>query len=105
MSNEEVKEEVEKVPEEVEEVSKKVTEEVQEVAEEVKRNKAKFVNAQKLKCNYKIYKEQRTKLKMPITKNCAKCGKSFKDNDELYTAQKEKDKTEKKYIICKKCTK
>ena len=103
MSNEEVKEEVEKVPEEVEEVSKRVAEEVQAEAEEVEQ-KEKFVNITKLKCSYRTYKEQRTKLKMPVTKNCAKCGKSFKDNDELYTAQKEKDKTEKKYIICKKCT-
>lgn len=101
MNNEEVK----KVPEEVEEVSKKVAEEVQEVAEEVERNKIKFVNAQKLKCNYKTYKEQRTQLNMPIVEKCQKCGKNFKDNDELYTAQKEKDRTEKRYIICKKCTK
>lgn len=108
MSNEEVKEEVEKVPEEVEEVSKKVVEEVPEevqaVDEEVEQKEDKFLNITKLKCSYRVYKEQRTKLKMPVTKNCAKCGKSFKDNDELYTAQKEKDKTEKKYIICKKCT-
>lgn len=110
MSNEEVKEEVEKVPEEVEEVSKKVAEEVsgevQAVAEEVEqKNELKLTNIQKLKCNYTVYKRERTKLKMPVTKKCAKCGKDFVDKDELYIANKEKDKTGKNYLICENCIK
>lgn len=104
------KRELEKVSEEVEEVSKKgaeeVSEEVQEVAEEVEQeSKAKFINSEKLKCNFEVYKRERTKLKMNITEKCTKCGKNFKDNDELYSAYKENDKTGKKYLICKNCTK
>ncbi len=102
MNNEEVKEEVEKVPEEVEKISKKVAEEVPEEAEQ---KQGKFVNVTKLKCNYTTYKNERTKLKMLVITKCQKCCKSFKDGDELYFAYKRNDKTGKKYLICKNCTK
>lgn len=110
MSNEEVKEEVEKVPEEVEEVSKKVaeeaSEEVQVVAEEVEqKDEPKFTDIKKLKCNYTVYKRERTNLKMPIVEKCQKCGKQFKNGDELYTAYTEKDNIRQSYLICKKCAK
>lgn len=110
MSNEEVKEEVEKIPEEVEEVSKKVVEEVPEevqvVGEEVeKKNTEKFTETKKLKCDYTVYKRERTKLKMPIVEKCQKCGKNFKDGDELYAGYTEKDNIRQSYLICKKCTK
>lgn len=110
MSNEEVKEEVERVPEEVEEVLKKVAEEVleevQTVAEEVEqKNELKFTNIQKLKCNYTVYKRERTNLKMPVIEKCQKCGKQFKDGDELYTGYTEKDNIRKSYLICKNCAK
>lgn len=108
MNNEEVKEEVEKVPEEVEEVSKnvgeEVTEEVQAGAEEVKQ-KEKFVNITKLKCNYTIYKNERTKLKMPVIEKCQKCDKSFKEGDELYSAYKIDHDIKQNYLICSKCAK
>lgn len=110
MSNEEVKEEVEKVSEEVEEVSKKVIEEVPEevqaVAEEVKqKNKTKFTDVKKLKCDYTVYKRERTNLKMTVIEKCQKCGKKFKDGDELYTGYTEKDNIKQSYLICKKCAK
>ena len=110
MSNEEVKEEVEKVPEEVEEVSKKVVEEVPEevqaVAEEVEqKDELKFTGIEKLKCNYTVYKRERTKLKMPIVEKCKKCGKKFKDSDELYIGYIENGETKQSYLICKKCAK
>lgn len=110
MNNEEVKEEVEKVPEEVEEVSKKVIEdvpeEVQAVAEEVEqKDEPKFTDIKKLKCNYTVYKRERTNLKMPIVEKCQKCGKQFKNGDELYTAYTEKDNIRQSYLICKKCAK
>lgn len=106
MNNEEVKEEVEKVPEEVEKISKKVAEEVQEVGEEVeKKNTEKFTETKKLKCDYTVYKRERTKLKMPIIEKCEKCGKHFKNGDELYTAYIEKDNIRQSYLICKKCAK
>lgn len=108
MSNEEVKEEVEKVPEEVEEISKKVVEEVPEevqaVAEEVEQ-KEKFVNITKLKCNYTIYKRERTKLKMPVIEKCQICSKKFENGDELYTAYTEKENIRQSYLICSKCAK
>lgn len=108
MSNEEVKEEVEKMPEEVGEVSKKVAEEVSEevqaVAEEVEQ-KEKFVNITKLKCNYTTYKNERTNLKMPVIEKCQNCGKKFKDGDELYSAYKIDDNIKQNYLICKKCAK
>ena len=110
MNNEEVKEEVEKIPEEVERVLKKepeeVPEEVQVVGEEVeKKNTEKFTETKKLKCDYTVYKRERTKLKMPIIENCEKCGKQFKNGDELYTAYTEKDNIRQSYLICKKCAK
>ena len=110
MSNEEVKEEVEKVPEEVEEVSKKVTEEVPEevqaVAEEVEqKNEPKFTEIKKLKCDYTVYKRERTNLKMPVVEKCQKCEKKFKDGDELYTGYIENDETKQNYLICRKCAK
>ena len=88
MSNEEVKEEVERVPEEVEQ-----------------KNELKFTNIQKLKCNYTVYKRERTNLKMPVIEKCQKCGKQFKDGDELYTGYTEKDNIRKSYLICKNCAK
>ena len=112
--NEEVKEEVEKVPEEVEEVlkkdvektSEKVSEEVQAVAEEVEqKNEPRFTDIKKLKCNYTVYKRERTNLKMPVIEKCQKCGKKFKDGDELYTGYTEKDNIKQSYLICKKCAK
>lgn len=110
MSNEEVKEEVEKVPEEVEEVSKKeaeeVPEEVQTVAEEVEqKNEPKFTDIKKLKCDYTIYKREREKLKMKVIEKCSKCGKKFKDGDELYIGHTKKGNIEQNLIICKKCAK
>lgn len=110
MSNEEVKEEVQKAPEEVEEVSKKVVEEVPEevqaVAEEVEqKNEPKFTEIKKLKCDYTVYKRERTNLKMPIVEKCQKCGKKFKDGDILYTAYTEKDNIKQSYLVCKKCAK
>ena len=108
MSNEEVKEEVEKIPEEVEEVSKKVTEEVPEemqaVAEEVEqKDEPKFTDIKKLKCDYTVYKRERTNLRMPAVEKCQECGKNFKDGDELYTAYTEKDNIKQSYLICKNC--
>lgn len=100
MNNEEVKE---KMTEEVEEVSKKVAEEVPEEVEQ--KNEQEFVNATKLKCDYTVYKRERTNLKMQIVENCSKCGKKFKDSDELYIAKLKNDRTDKNYIICKKCAK
>lgn len=110
MNNEEVKEEVEKVPEEVEEVSKKeveeVPEEVQVVAEEVEqKNEPKFTDIKKLKCDYTIYKREREKLKMKVIEKCSKCGKKFKDGDELYIGYTKKGNIEQNFIICKKCAK
>ena len=110
MSNEEVEEALKKEPEEVEEVSKKVTEEVPEevqaVAEEVEqKNEPKFTEIKKLKCDYTVYKRERTNLKMPVTEKCQKCSKKFKDSDELYTGYTEKDNIRKSYLICKKCAK
>lgn len=117
MSNEEVKEEVERVPEEVEKVLKKEAEEVQEVSEKVaeevqavteeveQKNEEEFVNATKLKCDYTVYRRERAKLKMPVVEKCQKCGKNFKDGDELYTSYIKNDETKQNYLICKKCTK
>lgn len=116
MSNEEV-EKVEKTQEEVEEVSKKevekvqklteeVPEEVQVVAEEVEqKNEPKFTDIKKLKCDYTIYKREREKLKMKVIEKCSKCGKKFKDGDELYIGHTKKGDIEQNLIICKKCAK
>lgn len=60
-----------------------------------------FTNVTKLKCSFGVYKEQRTHHNMPITKKCQKCGKKFKENDELYQAIGQK--TKETYIICNEC--
>lgn len=104
MNNGEVKE-VEKVPEEVEEVSKKVAEEVPEEVKTFTEEEKKFINVSKLKCNYTIYQEQRKKLKMPFAVKCGKCGKLFKNGDEIYSANTKKDNKKIDCIICKKCSK
>ena len=106
MNNEEVKEEVEKVPEEVEEVSKEVVEEAQVEAEEVEqKNELKFTDIKKLKCDYTVYKRERTKLKMPVVEKCQICSKNFKDGDELFTGYTIKDNIKQSYLVCKKCAK
>ena len=69
--------------------------EISEVMEKV------FTNVTKLKCNFEVYKNQRTAHNMPITEKCQKCGKKFKENDELYQATEETKKEN--YIICNKC--
>ena len=105
MSNEKVKEKVEK-SEEVEELSKKEAEEVQAVAEEEEQEiKTKFTDVKKLKCDYTVYKRERTNLKMPVVEECQKCGKKFKDGDELYSAYIENKDIKQNYIICKNCAK
>lgn len=60
-----------------------------------------FTNITKLKCGFGMYKEQRTYHNMPIIEKCQKCGKKFKENDELYQATEETKKEN--YIICNKC--
>lgn len=116
MNNEEVKEEVEKVPEEVQVVAEEV-EEIKDLKESGKNatrivmfddmtlEEERFTNIKKLKCDYTIYKNERTKLKMPVITKCQKCCKSFKAGDELYSAYKKSDETGKKYLICKNCAK
>ena len=101
MSNEKVEEVSKKVAEEVQTLTEEVSEEVQAVAEEVE----KFINVSKLKCNYTIYQEQRKKLKMPFAVKCGKCGKLFKNGDEIYLANTRKDNKKIDCIICQKCSK
>lgn len=60
-----------------------------------------FTNITKLKCNFGVYKKERTYHNMPIAEKCQKCGKKFTQNDELYQATEEKTKNN--YIICNKC--
>ena len=55
----------------------------------------------KLKCNYYVYRTEREKYKMPISKKCFKCNKNFKDNDKLY--QIEYENGSKSKIMCEKC--
>lgn len=62
-----------------------------------------FTNINKLKCDYTVYKRERTACKMPVVEKCAKCGKKFKDGDELYTAFKEGKQGG--CIICGNCAK
>lgn len=60
-----------------------------------------FDHILKLKCNYYVYKTEREKYKMPISKKCFKCNKDFKDNDKLY--QIEYENGSKSKIMCEKC--
>ena len=76
-------------------LEKDLNTEISEVMEKV------FTNVTKLKCSFGVYKEQRTHHNMPITKKCQKCGKKFKENDELYQAIGQK--TKETYIICNEC--
>lgn len=81
---------------------KELNTEIKEVIEKVFEENALdkiFTNITKLKCNYSTYKKERTKYSMPVEKECAKCGKKFKEDNELYVA----DAENKQVIICKKC--
>jgi len=60
-----------------------------------------FTNIKKLKCDYTVYKRERTNCKMPVQKECAKCGKKFKEGDELYIA----NSNGKDCVICENCAK
>lgn len=62
-----------------------------------------FTNIKKLKCDYTIYKEQRTQHNMLVEEFCSKCGKSFKAGEEIYTAFEEGKQG--RCIICGNCAK
>lgn len=62
-----------------------------------------FIDIKKLKCDYTTYKEQRTQHNMPVEANCSKCGKSFEDGEEIYTAFEEGRQGS--CIICVNCAK
>ena len=62
-----------------------------------------FTNIKKLKCDYTIYKEERTKYNMPVEEVCSKCGKRFEAGEDLYTAFEEGKRGSQ--IICGNCAK
>ena len=70
---------------------------------EVKEKEKVFTNIKKLKCDYTIYKEQRTQHNMLVETNCTKCGKSFEAGEEIYTAFEEGKQGS--CIICVNCAK
>ncbi len=60
-----------------------------------------FTNIKKLKCDYTVYKRERTNCNMPVQTECSRCGKKFEEGDELYIA----NSNGKDCIICSKCAK
>lgn len=89
-----VKEEIREVKGEVAEVEK-VLEAPAKESEKVSIEKVK-----KLKCNFKTFKTERDIAKMRVPEKCEICGKSFKENDDMYVAW---DKKMKEIFICKDC--
>lgn len=81
-----------------------ITEVMEKVFEEGAMEKV-FTNINKLKCDYTVYKRERTACKMSVVEKCQKCGKSFKDGDELYSANIIDNGTKESCIICSKCAK
>lgn len=67
-----------------------------EVSEKVLLEKVK-----KLKCDFKTFKTEREKAKMRVPDKCEICGKSFKENDDVYVAW---GKDLKEIFICKECS-
>jgi hypothetical protein len=89
-----VKEEIEEVKGETAEMEK-VLEAPAKVSEKDSIEKIK-----KLKCNFKTFKTERDIAKMRVPDKCEICGKSFKEEDDMYVAW---DKTMKEIFICKDC--
>ena len=54
----------------------------------------------KLKCDYKLFKEERTKSDMCVPDICEVCGRRFEQNDNIYVAW---GKDLKEIFICKEC--
>ena len=96
-----MKEEIKEVKEELVKFSEfgapteKVSGTSVEVSEKVLLEKVK-----KLKCDFKTFKTERDKAKMRVPDKCEICGKSFKENDDVYVAW---GKDLKEIFICKEC--
>lgn len=56
----------------------------------------------KLKCDYKLFKDERIKNKMFVPDNCESCNNIFKSKDNIYVAI---TKQKKELFICKNCAK
>ena len=65
-----------------------------------KSEKVSIKKVKKLKCDFKTFKTERDKAKMRVPDKCEICGKSFKENDDMYVAW---DKEMKEIFICKGC--
>lgn len=54
----------------------------------------------KLKCDYKLFKNERQNNEMFVPNNCELCNKPFEENDKIYLAI---DKQNKNIFICAEC--
>lgn len=54
----------------------------------------------KLKCDYKLFKDERTKNKMFVPGGCELCNKKFIDSDKIYVAI---TKQKNELFICENC--
>ena len=68
-----------------------------------KKDEKSFINIRKLECDYTVYKKEREEYKMPVVEKCIKCGKKFKEGNELYLACMVDNDKEEHCIICKEC--
>lgn len=62
--------------------------------------KVSLEKVKKLRCDFKTFKTERDKAKMRVPNKCELCGKSFKENDDIYVAW---GKDLKEIFICKDC--
>ena len=62
--------------------------------------KVSIEKVKKLKCDFKTFKTERDIAKMRVPEKCEICGKSFKEEDDMYVAW---DKKMKEIFICKDC--
>lgn len=62
--------------------------------------KVSIEKVKKLRCNFKTFKTERDKAEMRVPDKCEMCGKSFKENDDIYVAW---GKDLKEIFICKDC--
>lgn len=89
------------VKEEIREVKGAVTEVEKVLKTSVEKSeKVSIKKVKKLKCDFKTFKTERDKAKMRVPDKCEICGKSFKENDDVYVAW---GKDLKEIFICKDC--
>ena len=69
-------------------------------ADKIEEKKKELEAVKRLKCDYQLFKEERTKSDMRVPDTCDICGRRFDGKDNIYVAW---GKDLKELFICKNC--